>query len=311
MRVAIAQTAPVFLDRERTLTRVVEWIERAGAAGAQLVTFGEGFVPGYPLWLEHTNASRWNAADQKELFALYVRESVRIEDGHLKRVCDAAARARCAVVLGVIEKPLDRGGHTLFATRVFIDASGQIVSTHRKLSPTYDEKLVWSHGDGAGLVTHQVGPLRVSALNCWENWMPLARATLYAAGTELHVMIWPGSRAITHELTRFVALEGRCFVISASAIYRNSDFPIGVPSRDRFVTGEWIKDGGSCIAGPDGKWIVEPLVEREELIVAELDPLAVSRERQNFDPAGHYARPDVFRLTVNARRATNVERSES
>jgi nitrilase len=174
--------------------------------------------------------------------------------------------------------------------------------------PTYEERLSWGIGDGAGLVTHRVGPFTLGALNCWENWMPLARAALYGLGMDLHVMLWPGSLGLTRDITRFAAREGRTFVLSASNLVRDSDIPRSVPHRDRFCRdAELLYDGGSCIAGPDGSWIVEPVTGREDLVIADLDPARVAGERQNFDPAGHYARPDVLRLIVDRRRHTGVE----
>jgi nitrilase len=308
LTVAMAQIAPVFLDRAATLAKVVARIREAGQRGSGLVVFGEALVPGYPFWLSRTDGARFEADDQKELHALYADQAVQVEAGHLESVCGAARAARSAVVLGIIERPADRG-HSLYCSRVFVDADGNIASVHRKLMPTYEERLSWAIGDGAGLVVHPVGPFRVGALNCWENWMPLARAALYAAGEDLHVALWPGSRRLIEDITRFVARESRSFVISVSGVLRSADVPAIVPYRRRMLHGEGdiVYDGGSAIARPDGRWLVEPLGASEDLVVAELEHAAVRRERQNFDAAGHYARPDVLRLQVDRRRQSSAE----
>ncbi|MEM8710441.1 MAG: nitrilase-related carbon-nitrogen hydrolase, partial [Planctomycetota bacterium] len=162
----------------------------------------------------------------------------------------------------------------------------------------------WSPGDGAGLVVHRIEEFTVGALNCWENWMPLARASLYAQGEDLHCMLWPGAVRNTIDLTPVVAKESRSFVVSVSGLLRESDVPADFPHRDRFVpeAGEILNNGGSCLAAPDGSWIVEPIQDEEAVVVAEIDIARVREERQNFDPSGHYARPDVLRLQVHRER---------
>jgi nitrilase len=214
-----------------------------------------------------------------------------------------------AIMLGCIERPTDRGGHSVYATLVYIDSNGIIQSVHRKLMPTYEERLTWAQGDGNGLRTHELGSFTVGGLNCWENWMPLARAALYGQGEDLHVAVWPGSLRNTQDITRFIAMEARSFVLSVSSLLRVADIPADTPYRSEIVSvaSEVIADGGSCIAGPDGKWIVEPVVGEEKLILATLNHQHVREERQNFDPAGHYSRPDVLRLTVNRQRQSTLK----
>jgi nitrilase len=308
MKIAIAQIAPVFLNREATLAKVGDYIRRAAEQDAQLVVFGECLVPAYPMWLCRTDAARFEADDQKRLHARYLDQAVSIADGHLQPITDAARAANLAVILGVAERAADRGGHTIFCSRVIIDRSGEILSVHRKLMPTYEERLAWGVGDGSGLVTHRIGEFTVGALNCWENWMPLARAALYAAGENLHVMLWPGAVRLTRDITRFVAREARSFVVSVGGIIRAEDVPPDVPERDRICAdADVFYDGGSCVAGPDGEWMIEPVAGKETLLTVELNLGRVLEERQNFDPAGHYARPDVLRLIVDRRRHEAAE----
>ena len=303
LTVGLAQIAPVWLERDATLAKAMDWTCKAAQAGCGLVAFGEALVPGYPFWIEHTDGARFDSAPQKAIHAHYLDQAVQIEAGHLQPLCDAAARLGIAVILGIIERPADRGGHSVYCSRVHIGADGQIASVHRKLTPTHEERLCWAPGDGHGLQVHPVGPFRVGSLNCWENWTPLSRAALYAQGEDLHVALWPGNLRNTGETSRFLAREGRSFVLAVSGLMRRSDVPAGSPAAAMLATcPDMLADGGSCIMGPDGRYLVEPVVGREALLVATLDHAAVRSERHNFDPAGHYSRPDVTRLIVDRRR---------
>ena len=308
LKVGVAQIAPVWLNRRQTLEKIISYTELAADDGCRLVVFGETLLPGYPFWIERTDGARFNSPVQKEIHAHYMDQAVQIEAGHLGPLCQAAARRQIAVYVGCIERAADRGGHSLYCALVYIDPEGAIQSIHRKLMPTYEERLTWATGDGHGLRVHRLGPFTVGGLNCWENWMPLARAAMYAQGEDLHLAVWPGSRDLTSDITRFIALEARSYVLSVSGLMRNSDFPADTPHLDKILdnSSNFLANGGSCIAGPDGEWVVAPCVEEEKLIVATLDHQRVREERQNFDPAGHYGRPDVTRLTVNRSRQSTL-----
>lgn len=303
-KVGIAQIAPVWLNRQKTITKVKRYLDQAADENCQLIVFSEALVPGYPFWVERTDGARFNSSIQKDIHAYYMDQAVQIEGGHLKPLSQAAAARQIAVYLGIIERPADRGGHSLYCSLVYINPQGVIQSVHRKLMPTYEERLVWSTGDGHGLQVHQLGAFSVGGLNCWENWMPLSRTALYALGEDLHVAVWPGSERNTFDITRFIAKESRSFVISASGLLRREDITEDIPHADLISKNsqDTLANGGSCIAGPDGEWVIEPITDQEILVTAELDHRKVRAERQNFDPVGHYARPDVTHLVLNRDR---------
>ena len=308
LTVSLAQIAPVWLNREKTLEKVLQYTSQAADEKSQLVTFGEALLPGYPFWLDRTNGSKFNSSVQKEIHSKYLDQAVSVEDGHLDPLCQLAKQKNIAVYLGTMERPMDRGGHSLYCSMVFINENGEVKSVHRKLMPTYEERLSWSPGDGNGLETHPLPPFRVGGLNCWENWMPLARAAMYAQGEDLHVSIWPGNKRNTERLIPMIAMESRSYVIGVSGLFRPEDIPNDFPHADlmRQNTTEILADGGSCLAAPDGDWVIEPKINEEALLTASIDHAKVREERQNFDPSGHYSRPDVLKLHVNKERQSVI-----
>ncbi len=309
LKVGLAQIAPVWLNKTATLEKVENTVIEASKQHCELIVFGEALVPGYPFWLALTGGAEWNKKVNKELHAHYVSNSICIEKGELSTICHLAKQYNIAIYLGIMERPLDRGGHSIYASLVYINPKGEIKSVHRKLQPTYDERLTWAPGDGHGLKVHALKNFTVGGLNCWENWMPLARTALYGLGEDLHVAVWPGSDHNTKDITRFIARESRSYVISVSSLMTKNDFPESTPHLDQILdkAPQVLANGGSCIAGPDGEWLIEPDTSTEGLITATLDFNRVLQERQNFDPVGHYSRPDVTKLIVNSQRQTTVE----
>ncbi|CAM4187408.1 carbon-nitrogen hydrolase family protein [Zobellia nedashkovskayae] len=309
LKVAMAQISPVWLDKVATLKKIEATIQEATKEKAELVVFGEALLPGYPFWLALTDGATWDTKVNKELHAHYVRNAIQIELGELDSVCKLAKENKIAIYLGIIERAQNRGGHSLYCSLVYIDASGEIKSVHRKLQPTYDERLTWAPGDGNGLQVHSLKEFTVGGLNCWENWMPLPRTALYGLGENLHIAVWPGSDHNTKDITRFIARESRSFVISVSSLMKTEDFPETTPHLAEILkkAPAVMANGGSCIAGPDGEWLVEPVLDSEGLLYHNLDFNRVYEERQNFDPVGHYSRPDVTKLSVNRERQSTVE----
>jgi len=312
LKVALAQIAPVWLDKAKTIDKINTYISEAGKANCDLVVFGEALLPGYPFWLSIADGAAFNNKVQKEIHAHYIRNAIQIEAGDLNEISALAKEKSIAVYLGTIERAHNRGGHSLYCSLVYINKQGIIKSVHRKLQPTYEERLTWSPGDGHGLRVHPLKNFTLGGLNCWENWMPLSRTALYAMGENVHIAVWPGAKRNTETITRFIAEEARSFVISVSGLMRTSDFPKDTPHLDKILANApaTLANGGSCIAGPNGQWQLAPIVDTEALFIETLDINRVYEERQNFDPAGHYSRPDITQLTVNRSRQSILKIEE-
>ena len=304
LTIGMAQISPVWLNREATIEKVLSYIADAAGQKCDLVVFGEALLPGYPFWIELTNGALFNSTVQKELYAHYAYQAVSVESGDLDRFCALAKEKKIRVVLGFVERAGDRGGHSLYCSLANIDSDGIIQYIHRKVMPTYEERLVWSTGDGYGLRVSKLGAFTIGALNCWENWMPMIRSALYAQGEDLHIALWPGNVRNTTDITRFIAQESRSYVVSVSGLLHKRDIKTQLPYASEMINNrnEWLADGGSCIAGPDGNWIIPPVVHEEKLLVATIDHASIMQERQNFDPSGHYSRPDIVQLSVKRER---------
>lgn len=305
MRVSAVQRAPAYLDRVATLEIVVDTIREAAGQGSELVAFPETFVPGYPVWTDFTHASYFDHPLQRAAYAQYLDASVDVARGDLDPVVAVSREVGVFVYLGIAER--SASGGSVHCSLVAIDPEHGVVSVHRKLKPTFGERLVWADGDGHGLVAHRFRGAMVSGLNCWENWMPLARTALYAQGAEVHVAAWPGSPGASHDVSRFIAREGRMFVVSSGAVLHAEHVPEHFALRDALLAeGDRFSSGGAIIVAPDGTVLAEAEPDDDCLLTADLDLGLVREQRHNFDPTGHFARPDVFDLTVDRRRSTSV-----
>lgn len=309
LTIGLAQIAPVWLNKVETIEKIKSYIADAGKQQCELVVFGEALLPGYPFWLSFTNGAKFNSTIQKEIHAYYMQQSIIIEYGELDEICQLAKQYNLAIYLGIIERAQNRGGHSLYCSLVYINENGEIKSIHRKLQPTYEERLAWAPGDGNGLQVHSLKQFTVGGLNCWENWMPLARTALYALGENVHIAVWPGSEYNTTDTTPFIAKEARSFVVSVSGLMRKQDIPENIPHYDLIIKNAppVLANGGSCIAAPDGSWVIPPVVNEEKLITSTIEYSKILEERQNFDPVGHYSRPDVTQLIVNRDRQSIIK----
>lgn len=295
---AAVQAAPVFLNRDATIDKAVQLIADAAADGARLIAFPEAFVPTYPDWVWRTTP--W-ADGPARWYARLLEEAVTIPCPATERLGKAARTAGAYVSIGVNE--LD--GATLYNTQLWLGPDGGVLGAHRKLMPTGGERLVWGFGDGSTMPVLDTPIGRLGGLICWENYMPLARYALYAQGMEILVApTWDNSDMWVPTM-RHIAKEGRIHVIGVTYCLRGSDIPAEIPGRDDLYGGDedWLARGNSCIAGPDGDLLAGPLEEVAGIVMADLDLDRARESRRQFDPAGHYARPDVFRLEVNRQPA--------
>ncbi len=299
VRAAVIQATPVFLDREATTEKACSLIREAGADGAELVVFPEAFIPTYPDWV--WRRTPWNDGEA-DWFGRLVDNSVVVPSATTEAVADAARDAGAYVAMGVNE--LEPKGGTLYNTLLWFGPDGALLGKHRKLMPTGGERLVWGTGDGSGLRVYETPFGRVGGLLCWENYMPLARAALYALGVDIYVApTWDNSDEWIATL-RHIAKEGRCWVLGATPCLRGSDVPDDIPGRDEIYGGDddWMSKGNSTIVAPGGAIVAGPLIGEEGIVTADLDLASVRRAKRQFDVVGHYARSDIFHLDVQPNR---------
>ena len=296
--VAVVQHPPVLLDLARTMDRAIDLTRQAAKAGARLITFPETYLPGYPEWVWRLRPDDRKLAH--EIHGKLIRNCVDVEAGGLARLQAAAKRFGVTVVMGLQELDGAYSRSTIYNAVVTIGPDGSILNKHRKLMPTNPERMVWALGDGAGLRVVDTPAGRVGSLICWENYMPLARFSIYAQGPEIYVApTWDEGDGWTATM-RHIALEGRCWVLGNGTSIQGRDIPRDFPGREQIYPDpdEWINTGDSVIVGPDGGVVAGPLHEEHGILYAECDPARAVAARRTLDVAGHYGRPDVFHLDV-------------
>lgn len=294
---AVVQDTPVAFDLAATLEHVHLLTHQAAAAGAQLVLFPEAFVSAYPRGLTFGTVIGSRSAEGREWFRRYVASSITIPGVHCNALGGIAQTNGVYLVIGVIEHQ----GGTLYCTVLYFAPDGQLLGTHRKLMPTAAERLVWGQGDGSTLGAHATPIGVMGAGVCWENYMPMFRMSLYAQGVELYLAPTADSRESWIASMRHIAMEGRCFVLSANQFARRSDYPADYPLVPDVAADTILTRGGSCIVHPLGDVLAGPVYDQTALLVADLDLDDITRARFDFDVTGHYARPDVFALQVDTR----------
>ncbi len=298
--VAIVQASPVYLDLSASLNKAADLITQAAKRGARLITFGETWLPGYPAWLDYCpEAALWNHGPTKEVFALLRQNSVAVPGRETQVFTQLAGDLGVMLVMGVNERvDSGPGNGTLYNSLLVFSPNGELVNHHRKLVPTFTERLVWGPGDGEGLKAVETPVGRVGGLICWEHWMPMARQALHTSGEHIHVSVWPTVHEMHQIASRHYAFEGRCFVLAAGLIMRVEDLPpqFARPPELADEPDKLLLRGGSAIIGPDGSYLVGPVYDEETILTAELDLTDIDREKMTLDVSGHYFRPDVFNV---------------
>ncbi|MEM8909186.1 MAG: carbon-nitrogen hydrolase family protein [Bacteroidota bacterium] len=307
VKVAIVQENPVQANLDACLAQTLQFIEKAAGQGANLIVFGETWLTGYPVWLDYCpEMGFWNHKPTKKVFTRMHQNGVQVPGATTEALGLAARKHGVVVVIGVNEVVRQGPGQgTMYNSLLIFDETGALVNHHRKLMPTYTEKLVHGLGDGHGLKTVDTAFGRLGGLICWEHWMPLTRQTLHNSGETIHIALWPKVHELHQVASRHYAFEGRCFVVAVGQIMRAKDLPseLALPAHLQEAPEQLLLDGGSCVIGPDGHYLLEPQFDRQGLIFVEIEQLdRVIGERMTLDTTGHYQRKDVFQLQVDQTR---------
>ncbi len=302
LTVAIVQAAPVLFDREATVAKTCALVAQAAGRGARLILFPEAFIPAYPRGFTFGTVVGSRSPKGRRTWQRYWENCVAVPGPETDQMGEAARKAGAYVAIGVIERDNRFSGGTLYCTLLYFGPDGRLLGKHRKLKPTAAERLIWGEGDGSTLTVIPTEYGRIGGLICWENYMPLARAAMYAKGVDLYLAPTADHRDAWQATLRHIALEGRCFVLGCNQFVTKDMVPADLGVQEKMGRQpEVMCRGGSAVVSPLGEVLAGPVFDREDILVCDLDLDDVPRSKFDFDVVGHYARPDVFQLTVNER----------
>ncbi|MCL1124728.1 carbon-nitrogen hydrolase family protein [Shewanella surugensis] len=306
-KIAIVQEAPYILDKKNTIKKAVEIIDSVSEQGAELIVFPEAFIPGYPAWIWRLRpGGDWGVSE--ELHVRLLRNSIDLSSDDLEPMLEAAKENGVTVVCGINERDNANSQSTIYNSAITINTKGQIVNHHRKLMPTNPERMVWGFGDGHGLNVIDTPVGRIGCLICWENYMPLARYALYSQGIEIYIAPTYDSGEEWIGTMQHIAREGKCWVLSCGVALERKDLPKDFPNIDELYPAdeEWINPGSSLVVSPKGEIVAGPLSKEKGYIILDIDVELASSSKRALDVAGHYSRPDVFKLQVDRSRQSPV-----
>ncbi|MGM0899704.1 MAG: carbon-nitrogen hydrolase family protein [Bacillota bacterium] len=308
VRVAVVQASSVIMDREATTEKAISLIQQAGEKGANIIVFPEAFIPAYPRGLSFGATVGSRSPEGRKDWLRYWENSVPVPSQTTERLGEAARKAGSYLVIGVIERDNDFSKGTLYCSVLFFGPDGTLLGKHRKLKPTGSERLIWGEGDGSTLPVFDTPFGKIGALICWENYMPLARAAMYAKGVQIYIAPTADCRDVWQSTIRHIATEGRCFVLSCNQYVTKDMYPTDLACYEDLTSSpDEMCSGGSAIVGPLGQYIKEPFWGKEDILLADLDLRDIAYSQFDFDVVGHYARPDVFQLLVNEKKQENVK----
>jgi len=300
VRVAVVQAAPVLFDREATVEKTHRLALEAASEGARLILFPEALIPAYPRGLSFGMVVGSRSPAGRQTWQRYWEQSVDVPGPTTEALGAAAREANATLAVGVIERDATFSRGTLYCTLLYFGPDGRLLGKHRKLKPTGSERLIWGEGDGSTLTVIDTDCGKTGGLICWENYMPLARMALYGKGVEIYLAPTADARDTWQATLRHIACEGRCFVLGCNQFVTKAMYPDDLPGVEELEgQPDVMCRGGSAIVSPFGHVLAGPLYDQEGILYADLDMGEVARSKLDFDVVGHYARPDVFQLTVN------------
>lgn len=312
VKIALIQEPPVFLNLRETLKKVEVLANDCAENGAKIIVFPETWLPGYPVWLDDApKAGFWDYPPAKRLYQYLSENSLEIGSAEFEKLQEIVRQTQTYIIIGVHE----RDGGTLYNTTIYLEPNGNY-KIHRKLMPTYTEKLIWGMGDGSTLNILETPYGNLGGLICWEHWMPLARAAMHAKGEVIHTAQFPTVHERHQIASRQYAFEGQCFVLASGCVLNKSDAlegfeSLGTDDKEVFellesMRNDKLQSGGSAVISPDISYVVEPVFDSSETVYGELDLDIAKQMRLLLDTDGHYSRPDVFELKVNDKQNRNV-----
>jgi predicted amidohydrolase len=304
IKAAAVQAGPIYLNLERSVDKALRLISEAASQGARLVVFPETWLPGYPAWLDCCrDVALWDHPPVKRVFARLMENSVVVPGPVTAALGEAARQHDIVLNIGVHERVIEGPGRgTLYNSMLTFGPDGALLNRHRKIMPTYTERMIWGQGDGSSLRAVSTDLGRIGGLICWEHWMPLARQVLHQSGEDIHIAAWPQVKEMNLVASRHYAFEGRCFVIASGAVMKAGELPPEFEPIEslKHQLDSFVLSGGSAIIAPDGSLLAGPVFDEEVILTADLDLSLIAEESLALDVTGHYSRPDIFEVKLRS-----------